>query len=199
MELIWVVVIVWAVWYFTKKHSNKGVVEQVQVQDEKPRSVTEEEVLAMQTKFEKRLDEQRDFPDVIRYNPVYIYKKLMRSWYSDLVSKYRYDDEMVQKLRNDWVDYMYLLETNATTTYLWMESEGEKAEEYKERAINSSRKYFAIEDAFAQYLGEEKVKELAYVRSLDESKINKKGELAPEGKEFTIFGDLIDEKSSKVK
>jgi hypothetical protein len=199
MELIWVIVIVWAVWYFTKKHSNKSAVEQVQVQDEKPRNVTEEEVLAMQTKFEKRLDEQVDFPDGIRYTTVYIYKKLMRSWYSDLVSKYRYDDQMIQKLRNDWVDYMHLLESNARTSYLWMENEGEKAEEYKERAINSSRKYFAIEDAFAQYLGEEKVKELAYVRSLDESKINKKGELAPEGKEFTIFGDLIDESPDEAK
>lgn len=118
MEIIWILVIIWAVWYFTKKYNQKSTETTVENNEEKPRNYTEEEVLAFQTKFEKRLEEQIDLPDGIRFTPIYIYKNLMRKWYSELAGKYRYDDQMIQKLRNDWVDYMYLLERNATSTYL---------------------------------------------------------------------------------
>lgn len=63
--------------------------------------------------------------------------------------------------------------------------------------MNSSRKIFTIEDAFAQYLGEDKVKELVKVRAYNHRKINKQGELAPEGKCFTALGDLIDDKNEQ--
>jgi hypothetical protein len=194
MEIIWVLVIIWAVWYFTKKHNQKNVGTLVEADEEKPRNFTEEEVLAFQTKFEKRLEEQIDFPDGIRFTPIYIYKNMMRKWYSELAGKYRYDDQMIQKLRNDWVNYMYLLERSATASYLWFETEGERAEEHHQDAMNYSRKIFAIEDAFASYLGEDKVKELVKVRAYGHGKINKQGELAPEGKRFTSLGDLLDDK-----
>ena len=197
MDFIWVLVVIGAIWYFTKKHNQKGAQTSVDDGVEKPRNFSEEEVLAFQTKFEKRLEEQIDFPDGIHFTPIYIYKNLMRKWYSELAGKYRYDDQMIQKLRNDWVDYMYLLERASTANYLWFETDGESAEEHHQDVMNYSRKICAIEDGFASYLGEDKVKELVKVRAYDHRKINKQGELAPEGKRFTALGDLLDDKNEE--
>lgn len=197
MEIILILLIVWAVWYFTKKHSQKSMILPINDLVDKPRNYSEEEVLSFQTRFERKLEEEIDYPDGICFKSLYIYINLMRKWYSELSGKYRYDDQMIQKIRNDWVDYVYSMENVATTNYLYFENEGEDADRYREETVNTSRKLFAIEDGFASYLGEDAIKELKRVHDLDHWKINKKGEMAPEGKRFTALGDLLDDKNEE--
>ncbi|MFT5849310.1 MAG: hypothetical protein ACI9H6_000115 [Patiriisocius sp.] len=81
----------------------------------------------------------------------------------------------------------------ATCGYLSMEFDDEKGEEYEIRARNAAKKVRAIENAFASYIGGSAEAELKQAMDLDYGKINKRGEVAPEGKRFTILGDLIDE------
>ena len=105
---------------------------------------------------------------------------------------------MIQKIRNDFFEYMYSVRDASTTSYLAMEFEAEKSGEYTSRARQSSKKARAIEDAFAAYVGQEAEDKLKEIRDMDFSdrwhKFNKFGEMAPEGKEYDLSGELVDKK-----
>ena len=205
MEFIWVLVVIWAVWYFSQK--NKSVqqdvapqsVEQPNIDNEKKEdNYTEEQVLSYQTSFEEKLHDEVDFPDGIRGVEQYVYRELMKPWFRKLSAKNRYDEKMAQKLRKDFFEYMYSMSDASTCHYLSMEHEGERGDEYRKRAIQSAKKVMVIEDAFATYVGEEAENKLNSIREMDFSdrwhKFNKFGEMAPDGKEYDHSGNLVDKK-----
>jgi hypothetical protein len=161
----------------------------------KTHTIGEESVFKRQTAFEKKLYEEVDFPDGIRGADVYVYKSLMCVWYRKLSSENRYNEEMTQKLRNDWLDYMNAMEDRSTSLYLSMELYDEKdntqSESYRNDHIIESRKMFAIEEAFASAVGKEEVKELARIRDLSSlGNFDKFGNLAPKGFSYDLLGKL---------
>lgn len=146
--------------------------------------ISEEAIFKTQNKFENKLQNETEFPDAIGGNEVYIYWKLMRVWFDKLSAANRYNDEMTQKLRNDWLDYMEAVGDRSTYNYLSLEfydKDKEKEDSYREQHITASQKMFAIEAAFASAIGKDAVNELAKIRALEYGDFSRSGELAPDG------------------
>jgi hypothetical protein len=196
MTLFWIVVIVLVFWYINKREKRSSVVEDAK--EDAPASITEEMLLEAQTKFEKKLEDEIDFPDSIGKRDRYVYWSLMRPWFMELAGKYRYDEPMLQKIRNDWADYLFTTQHFSTEMYLALEFEGEKGDYYDQEARKSGQKVGAIENAFAFQIGDGAVEELKKARALDWSQLSKRGELAPEGFEYTLLGDLIPKQKETV-
>lgn len=154
--------------------------------EEEQRNVSEEAVFQAQTRFEKKLSEETEFPDAISGIEIYIYKNLMLPWYNKLAAKSRYDETLIQKLRRDWLDYMEAVEDRSTYNYLWLETQDdeERSERYRADHITAARKVFAIQNAFAAAMGEDAVAELNKTKEMDFMKFSQEGELAPKGFEW---------------
>jgi len=196
MTFFWIIVIIVVVWWLAS-HSKKTVVVSVpnNKDDEKAKTeITEEMVFSTQTIFDKKLNDEIDFPDAIRGVRIYIYRNLMCHWYDKLASENRYNEDITQKLRNDWLDYMWAVEHGSTYTYLssefWDEKDNTKSDYYRDKDILASKKMFAIEEAFAMAVGKKEVEELALVRKMDFYKFDKFGNLAPEGFEYDFLDEL---------
>ncbi len=195
MIFFWIVVIIVVVWWLASRPKKTPPISNVQEEPEKEEAVSEESVFNIQSKFEKKLHDEVDFPDAIRGVEIYIYQHLMRPWYAKLAGENRYNDEMTKKLRRDWLDYMGAVEDRSTYNYLslefWDEKEPKKSDDYRDQHILASRKMFAIEDAFAAAVGKEAVEELNHVRKLDWNQFDKFGNRAPDGSEYDLGGKLV--------
>lgn len=189
MSFVWILFIVLLLWLLFKSFGNNPTDNVI------PQTVIDENYITeYQTEFEKRLSENIDLPDAVHDRDVCIYKKLMSPWYEKLLAKFRYDSSKIQKIREDWVDYMESLEHIATYSFLSLESDTEEARNaYEEDHTMAYRKASSIENAFAEYIGEEAIKELKNIRQLDLTRINSKGEIAPEGFIFDLNGKLIED------
>jgi len=191
--MAWAIVIIIAVWLIVKNAKDRPSNQTFEVFPTENKDINEEDLLKSQTRFEKELVEHVDFPDGIRFRDSYLYKHLMRDWFAKLSGKHRYDDKIIQKLRSDWLGYMWALERGHTNHYLAMESYGENQEahdRYEEEATTYARKAMAIEDGFASAIGEEAVKELDRIRNQGFDKFSREGEIAPEGMLWDIDGKL---------
>lgn len=186
-----IIVVVW--WLARRSEKNSGNTNTtVEVEEPKTSQISEEVVFNIQNKFETKLRDEVDFPDAIGGFEAYVYSKLMLTWYNKLAGANRYNDEMTQKLRNDWTDYMGAIEDRSTYNYLSMEfydeKDNAKSESYREKHILASRKAFAIEDAFAAAVGKDAEAELEAVRARDRWDFDKFGNMAPEGHTFGLDG-----------
>lgn len=198
MTFFGVVIIIIVVWYLANrsKKSDSVFTTAKAVEKEPEAKISEETVFSVQARFERKLADEIDFPDGIRYFPVYVYKNVMKVWYKELSGTNRYNDEMTQRLRSDWIDYMNAIEDRETYRYLYMETsdekESEKTKEYHHKAYLAGQKMTAIEDGFASSIGKDAVEELKRLRGLNDnhSKFDKFGNLAPEGFEFDFRGEL---------
>jgi hypothetical protein len=152
--------------------------------------ISEEKIFEIQARFEKKLQEEIEFPDAIGGNEIYIYSKLMRVWFNKLSAQNRYNDLMLQKLRSDWLEYMEAVADSSTYNYLsmefWDEKDQTKSNEYEEKQIMASRKVLAIQDAFATAIGEEAISELAIIKDMNFMEFSRRGELAPDGFKWDI-------------
>ena len=195
----WIFIII-AVWFVSKEHYMRQVdntplkVEFLPVKKE----ITEQTVLEAQTKFEKKMKDVY-LPDAISGKEIFIYQHFMSVWYAKFSAEDRYDDEMIQKLRTDWLTYLEALREKAKFYYLAVESgERPKAETYRTEYEIASKKVITIEDAFAKAIGENAEGKLAYIRSLDDlSAFTKEGELVPEGYEINLEGKIQPIKKEK--
>lgn len=182
MDFIWVVIIgiiIFLVIQNKKKKARSSVVNE----KEEPFVITEEVVFKAQNRFEDKITNETEFPDAISGNEIYIYRNLMRPWFDKLAAKHRYDEQMAQKLRSDWLDYIEAVGDRSTYNYLSLEfsEDEEKSKRYREDHVNASRKMFAIQEAFATAIGEEAIAELNKVQEMDFMMFSRHGELAPEG------------------
>lgn len=190
MTIVWIIVAV-VITYLVVKNSNRPpqVIPQHH-EEERKTEITEEMVFKAQADFEEVLA-QDYLPDALHREDIYLYRELMLPWYKTLSGKYRYDDAMTQKLRDDWTDYLYYTQNSSTLRFLSFETEEEaKSEDYRERSILEYRKARAIEDGFAASIGEEAVMELKRIRELDMFCFSRKGELAPEGFQYDAHDEL---------
>ena len=194
MAFFWIIVIIIVVWWLASRSRVRTVEIATKNEEETKSKITEEAVFKAQTRFEKKLDEEIDFPDAITHRDIYIYRHLMRPWYDKLTGENRYNEDMIQKLRNDWLDYMYSLEDSNTSHYLYMETDDEKdkdkVDSYHNDHVMASRKIFAIENGFVALIGKEATEELSRVRKLDFDQFDKPGNLAPVGHRFNFLGKL---------
>ncbi|MCX6780913.1 MAG: hypothetical protein NT003_02235 [Candidatus Magasanikbacteria bacterium] len=179
---LWIIVIGVVIWFIYARNKEKAQQNISVITEEKEVVISEETVFKVQSKFEDKITNETEFPDAISGDEIYIYKNLMRPWFDKLIAQYRYDEKMIQKLRNDWLDYMEAVGDRSTYNYLSLESQDEKqSEKYREDHIVASRKMFAIQDAFATAIGADAVSELKKVKEMGFMSFSRNGELALEG------------------
>ncbi len=107
---------------------------------------------------------------------------------------------MIQKIREDFLDWMYSTEHGHRANYLSFELEDEDSRNsYSDEAAIAGKKSYTIENAFAAAIGDNAIKELERVRTLGYSSIDKNGNLAPEGFRFDLEGELKPKKNDTVK
>lgn len=197
--LIWVIIIIGAIWYFSRR-TKETIVVHAEPKEEAPTKseINEERVFEIQTEFEGFLEETH-LPDAISRDKIYVYKNLMRPWFNKLISQNRYNDGMTQKLREDFLDYMSSLQQKSTSNYLSMESEvgSDDEKKHESRRSNAVKKVNAIEDAFAASIGQEAVDELAHIRAQDFFAFSSSGQLAPEGFEYDFDNDKLVKKDKE--
>lgn len=107
-------------WWFNKLREENEQSEQRQAVafgEYEKRRLSDDEVMAAQREFEKRLDENVDLPDGIRWSTAFTYWHLMRKWFSILMASNRYDEESADKIKSDWLDYMKFLEERETSFF----------------------------------------------------------------------------------
>jgi len=156
----------------------------------KPVSITEETIFKTQGEFEEHL-EQTYLPNAILFQDLYVYRHMMAPWYKQLSGEHRYDEEHIQKIRNDWLAYMEALQDGHSSNYLYLEAKNEEeGSSHRKESIMMAKKARAIEDGFASAIGKEAVAELGRIRGLEWGRISAEGELAPEGFEFDLIGKV---------
>lgn len=155
--------------------------ENISDKQEPDEIITDDFIFRVQNNFEKYLD-NTGLPDSITGKDLYIYKNLMRNWYNELTSRDRYNKDLMQQYRNDWVGYMQGLADRSSKLYFSLEADNEDSQDrYYDEHVVASKKVFAIEDAFSVSVGLEAVAELQRIRGKDNSDFNLFGELAPDG------------------
>ncbi len=188
---IWAVIIIIAVWLIVRNNkANKAIVDTL-VLPSKESNLSDEAVFKAQHNFDKKLQDEVGFPDSIGRTDRYIYRNFMSVWFRELSGKYRYDEKMLQKIRHDFVDYMYETQNGTTANYLSFELENkEEQEEYSKEATISGRKAYAIQDAFAAAIGGDAKEKLEKARQLGWNDLNRFGEQAPEGFHYDLEDQL---------
>ncbi len=200
MEIILFAIIIGGVfllfWWGKKVQEEK---EKRQSEEWQRERFSDETVAEEQATFERRLDENADLPDGIRRQKAYIYRQLMSKWFAALIAKHRYDDAISKKIKNDWINYLDLIERHETAKYLGLESSDEKKRNlYSEEAKQIVRQYMAIEDGFAAAMGEKAIKQLQQVRATEHDSFDRSGrKIAPEG--FHYFSVSIRPYREKLK
>lgn len=187
---IWAIVIILAAWLIIKYSNKSEITDTVNIVTEDNEPISEEKVFEIQNNFEKKLEETY-LPDSLSGEEIYTYRNLMRKWFYELSGKYRYNQEMIQKIRRDFLDYMYSAEHGKTASFLSFELEDKSSqEEYEKEARISGKKAYSIENAFASLIGKGAEEELASVRNRAYQDFSRKGDLAPEGQHFDLEGNL---------
>lgn len=175
-------------WYHDHQLMPKRQAKQMAEAEE--RRTSEEYVIQQQMTFEKELREGAEIglPDAVTGRSAYIYRYLMREWFSKLAAQSRYDEAKLRKVRKDWLVYMEALRSNSTRNFLSAESDDEaKREKYGREAWEDKMQLTAIEDAFAEAVGPEAVARLGEIRAKEYDSFNDAGELAPDGYRYPFF------------
>jgi hypothetical protein len=176
-------------WYHDYRLMPKRRAKQMAEAEE--RRTSEEYVVQQQMSFEERLRKgvEIGLPDAVRGRSAYLYRYLMREWFSKLAAQSRYDERKLRKVRKDWLIYMEMLETSRTSNFLSLESRDEAArEKYGREAEEEKVQLAAIEDVFAEGIGPEAVEKLREIRAKEYDSFSDAGELAPDGYRYMNFG-----------
>lgn len=176
----------------------------VSVKPVEERLITDETILQTQREFEENMFEMAKIgvPNAMFGQEIYIYTDLMKPWFEKLSAKYRYDEQMIQKLRNDWLDYMFTLPQYRSSVYLSLdysdeddkENEEKKQKECEKDAYIEGNKITVIEDFFAHSIGDDAVKELDQIRKLSHSHFSHLGEMAPMGSHYNFDDEIVKNK-----
>lgn len=165
--------------------------------------ITDEIVALNEKAFEEEIFEKNYsiLPDSISNQEIYIYINLMSPWFKELSAKSRYKEEEIKKIRKDWIDYLDALKDKSLYAFLASEEKDEVVKKEKEEKDTiTSKKVWAIEDAFASAISQKAVKELNRIREITRfDAFNNRGELAPEGFRFNDNGKIISNKNSSKK
>jgi hypothetical protein len=176
-----VAIVVYILWRVDQHREHK---EKLLTAEWEKKRLSDEGIAKAQAEFEKRLEEEIDFPDGIRGRDAFVYWNLMHTWVATLIAAKRYSDTGSDKLRSDWLEYMGLIDQRARLSFLALETENEgKRDEYWEEADAARRKVTVIEDGVAAAIGQEAVAQLKDVRSRKYDAFDRSGKkpMAPIG------------------
>ena len=184
IAVIGIVVLIVVNVLLSRMNKNAAATRKQQSEEWERQRLSDEIVLKAKADFEKHLEEEVDLPDGIRWRKAYIYRHLMSKWSDSLIAKYRYDEPMSNKIRSDWLSYVYLLESESRSSFLSAEAtDAKKQERYGQDAWLERKQYLAIEDAFAAAIGNEAIEELKRVREAPHDAFDRLGRkpMAPIG------------------
>jgi len=174
--LIVIVVIIVVNVLLSRMNKNAAEIRKQQSEECERQRLSDENVLKAKADFEKHLEEEFDLPDGIRWRKAYIYRHLMSKWSDSLIAKYRYDEPMSNKIRSDWLSYVYLLESESRSSFLASEAtDAKRQERYGQDARLERKQYLAIEDAFAAAIGNEAIEELKRAREAPHDAFDRSG------------------------
>jgi hypothetical protein len=149
--------------------------DKLQLEEYDKQRLSAKAVVKEQSEFEQRLEANVDLPDGIRWSVAFIYRYLMRKWFTSLLASSRYTGGS-DKLKSDWLEYMYLLERRETLNFLSLESSDEdKRDKYGQEAEEARRKLKVIEDAMAAAIGQEAIEQLETARSAPHDAFDRSG------------------------
>ena len=176
IAVIVIVVIFAVIVLLSRIDKNEAKRRKQQSEEWERQRLNDENVLKAKLNFDKRLDEEVDLPDGIVWRKAYIYRHLMSKWSDSLIAKYRYDEPMSNKIRSDWLSYVYLLESESRSSFLASEAtDAKRQERYGQDARLERKQYLAIEDAFAAAIGNEAIEELKRVREAPHDAFDRSG------------------------
>lgn len=159
MDFILVLVVVFAILFFARRTENRPVATSqpsVQQVPEPKREATDEDVSRADAEIERWFTEEVNFPDGPSGADMYAHRHLMRPWYWELVSKFRYDDKMRSKIKEDFIEYIYAVKGFSTSAYLAGEFyDKEDGNKYDEESRVLATKIRTIMKAFAKQMGPE--------------------------------------------
>lgn len=200
---VYLILLICAIWWISKYFHNENLRVKNEYradnqEEEKDMEISDELIFNVQNKFEEHIT-QTYLPDSIGGKEIYIYKQLMKNWYSILNAKFRYDTNTLQRIRKDWLDYLHNLEWEKTYSFLYFETDNEeKQKKHWEDRMNAHNKVISIENAFASIIGQEAVEKMESTRKLDTFSFSKSGDIAPSGFTFDFRGELVkQDKKSK--
>ena len=116
------------------------------------RHPADKQILNAQAALEKHLREYW-LPDHPGGKDAYIYKQLMRGWYEQIVAQSRYDKNRLRAIRVDWMEYIDLVQRNATNGFLHVTSKTPFEGRAYNNMLHGSSRAEAIENAFAALIG----------------------------------------------
>jgi hypothetical protein len=181
----------WLNWIDTKK-------QKVQAEEWERHRLSDDNVIKQQLEFEERLEQNVDLPDGVCGKQAFIYRNLVRTWFRVLIAKHQYDEPVAKNIKLDWLNYMYLLEHQRTTSFLSAETDDkERRETYAKEAWEQKLQYETIEDAFAASMGNHAIKQLQQIRQRKHSAFDRPGRnIAPVG--FQYFPASFNPYSEKL-
>ena len=151
--------------------------------------LSDEGIATAQAEFEKGLVENLDLPDAVDGREAFTYWHCMAPWFSKLDPASRYDEAKFKRIRSDWLEYMSLLGSSSTLSFLSAESSDEKKrQEYWDRFDAERKKLRGIENAFAAAIGEDAIEHLEIVRSRSYDAFDRSGRkpIAPFGFHYSM-------------
>ena len=172
-------------WQADKRQRNRTA-KQPEKADEP--TLSDDAVSKKQTEFDKRLLENVDQPDGIRWKDAFVYLNLMRKWYGRLVADIGYDETKFTRIKSDWLAYMELLEHKSRLSFLGAESPDKKAKDvYDEEWMIARSKVATIENGLAAQIGPAAIEELEKVRSRNYDAFDRSGQkpMAPVGYHYS--------------
>jgi hypothetical protein len=176
-----VAIVIYILWRVDQHREQK---EKLLSAEWEKKRLSDEGIAKSQAEFEKQLEESIDLPDAVPGRDAFVYWNLMRTWVANLIAAKRYSDTGSDKLRSEWLEYMYLMDSSARLSFLAAETENEeKRDKYLEEAHTERRKMTAIEDGVAAAIGQEAVAQLKDVRSRKYDAFDRSGKkpMAPIG------------------
>ena len=130
------------------------------------REITEERIFDRESQFAMHCDSM--LPDRPSRREMYIWQNFMVPWHRELAARFRYEQDKLMKIRQDWLFYMEAVEEMRLSAWMSLEGPIEKQEKYSERCAIARRQLEAIEEGFAAAIGQQAIDELKRARRLSE-------------------------------
>ena len=176
-------------------------------------NISENQALKIIAKFESMIAKNNSFDCELPNNKQkYIYLNLMKNWYNELSAQNRYNEELSNKLRKDFIIYILFVKALNVDNFLASEEDYRISEQIKKEGddpyddkskelyekniyLDDIRQYssriITIEDAFALAINRNEYDRLIKIREMDLWRFDSTGKnIAPDGYVYNIDDKL---------
>ena len=176
-------------WYLITEHHERRKKQQNDLWNElnAQKWNSDDYVVSQITQFEVDLRRNKDLPDAVRGVDAYVFRYLMRDWFSELIARHRHNDDLARRLRQDMAEYMESLSHSRTASFLSFESRTEEARtKYEAEFGNLRKKFLIIEQSFALQIGRDAPETLKESRDAPHGRYDDDGTPAPPGYRYLL-------------